>query len=525
MSSFSRPFSFSNFLLNNIFSFILLFLLLFLINNNDNNFERINSRLQKTEENISNLNKNEKNLELFISNNFNKILEIVNHVSTDNIIDKLFEIGRDNLINKEVVIETIFEIHNDDKELLSEIKNDIEYVKEFTFKNIKNVIGMIESLKYNPETEVQYNYFETKILISSIKKDILNMLKNYFQENNNKYQGNDEIVIKEEQQQEEKVEEIEQELDQKKNIENELKKELSEDPGYLTINNNNNKYQKEIDQEYEEEMVGINTDIDFDVVGNFDEKTKIYDYHNLKYNYKAKKNIPKDKKKFLITGVGRSGTSFIKTAFKLHNINVKHEDVDSQIRGSVSWPYAVESNNYPWGNAPENINKNGYLNFFDIVLHQVRDPEKVVASVTTFGMSSINFINDFIRNDSRTGEKFEVKQYHNQKIRLAMAYYIDWNLFVEKIASYRYQIEHTPFEDICRLSGVKEEECFSEIIPSLPIIEKDRYENGEINHREHLEYKFSDYFDVDYDLALELYEMGLKYGYTYNFEIPERSVP
>eukprot|EP01095_Lingulamoeba_sp_RSL-Kostka_P000082 TRINITY_DN1014_c0_g1_i1.p1 TRINITY_DN1014_c0_g1~~TRINITY_DN1014_c0_g1_i1.p1 ORF type:complete len:404 (+),score=66.24 TRINITY_DN1014_c0_g1_i1:63-1274(+) len=255
----------------------------------------------------------------------------------------------------------------------------------------------------------------------------------------------------------------------------------------------------------------LDISIDFQLKGKYS-KGDIYDYNNEKYNYKTHSYIPMDEKKLLITGTGRSGTTYMSSLFKSKQVNLSHEKLKEDSRGLVSWYHGVYSNSYPWGATRLKPRiKNGYLDYFNIVLHQIRDPEKVVSSSTTFTEKSWDFVNQFIRNDSRSNLNFEYNS-EEDLLRISMAYYIDWNKHIETFSSYRYQFEKAEYEDICRLGGFNDL-CFQEDIPDITLNSA---------HRFHQDYTFDDFFKVDYDLALELYNLAIKYGYSYDIEIPNR---
>jgi len=100
---------------------------------------------------------------------------------------------------------------------------------------------------------------------------------------------------------------------------------------------------------------------------------------------------------------------------------------------------------------------------FEKVFHQVRFPLIVMASMTTYRTRSWDFISkvepfpfevNLKKQKKETISEFK-KRVLKLKLRMIAYHWMSWNLFVEKIADYRYRIEEANPEDICRRAGYK----------------------------------------------------------------------
>ena len=122
---------------------------------------------------------------------------------------------------------------------------------------------------------------------------------------------------------------------------------------------------------------------------------------------------------FLITGCGRSGTTYITQALRRCGLDVGHECYGRD--GIVSGFYAVNAPHYP-GRHPNP------RPVFDVVLQQVRHPLKTIASVTT-GRSRA-WAQPFVPVEPRAS-----------KLRWACYYWLAWNRAAERMAAFTYRIE------------------------------------------------------------------------------------
>ncbi len=139
----------------------------------------------------------------------------------------------------------------------------------------------------------------------------------------------------------------------------------------------------------------------------------------------------------LITGCGRSGTTFMATVLQKCGLDIQHELLGAD--GTVSFPHAVPADMVPsWG-------MDGYPNIpglnkcrFRHIFQQVRDPLKVISSAAVDLERCRKFINKYIP---------EIKSQDPPLIKGAKYWYY-WNLYAEKIAHWTYRIE-----DIDRVWG------------------------------------------------------------------------
>ena len=92
----------------------------------------------------------------------------------------------------------------------------------------------------------------------------------------------------------------------------------------------------------------------------------------------------------LITGCGRSGTTYVSKLLCEAGLDLLHHDVGPD--GSVDWCLAVTSDvPLPWGK--KGRSSGDYV--FDRVLHQVRAPLAVISSSMTIKDRSWDYISNF----------------------------------------------------------------------------------------------------------------------------------
>jgi hypothetical protein len=170
---------------------------------------------------------------------------------------------------------------------------------------------------------------------------------------------------------------------------------------------------------------------------------------------------------FLITGCGRSGTSYTAAALRACGLDVGHEEPG--VGGVVSSVWVVEDTYYPSFHAQHRPQ-------FDLVLHQVRHPLPTIGSLTTAQDSSLRWNARHIELDL-----------HQEKVLVAAQYWLNWNLLCESRAQYRYRIEAvTP--------------GFRLVAPEVSV---------RLNSRKHRQVKWSDL--GKYETSIR--EMSRRYGY------------
>lgn len=143
---------------------------------------------------------------------------------------------------------------------------------------------------------------------------------------------------------------------------------------------------------------------------------------------------------FLITGTGRSGTHFTSAALGALGLDAPHETVGRD--GCVSWKHASRGVfEYIGKGRATRVDDPG----FDVVIHQVRDPLKVIASMQTFSLSSWYYM-----------AKSVELHLTEPTLLTAMRAWVGWNALIEPRAGWRFRIEDldSVFPELCRRVGV-----------------------------------------------------------------------
>jgi len=118
-------------------------------------------------------------------------------------------------------------------------------------------------------------------------------------------------------------------------------------------------------------------------------------------------------KQILITGVGRSGTKHTAELLNKCGLEIGHEE--PKRNGLVSWKHVI------------------FKNHFDIILHQIREPQACISSLHTIQEESMLIMAKHIGID-------RTKPFLYQ----AMQVYLYWNLLCDNAASYTYKVESLP---------------------------------------------------------------------------------
>lgn len=193
---------------------------------------------------------------------------------------------------------------------------------------------------------------------------------------------------------------------------------------------------------------------------------------------------------FLITGTGRSGTHFTSAALSALGLDAPHEAVGRD--GCVSWKHAATGLfEYIGKGRATRIEDPG----FGPVIHQVRDPLKVIASMQTFSLSSWYYMAKSI--ELRLTEP---------PLLIAMRAWVGWNRLIEPRASWRFRIEDLDavFPELCRRIGV---ELDVSGVPPLPKARRDSR-----SHR-YQPLSWSDLDQLSPEWSLEVRLMAERYGY------------
>jgi hypothetical protein len=193
----------------------------------------------------------------------------------------------------------------------------------------------------------------------------------------------------------------------------------------------------------------------------------------------------------LVTGVGRSGTHYTAALLREMGLDVGHETVGRD--GAASWKHAVSGTfvvkkRFRRARVTEIDSK-----IFETVLHQVRDPLKVVASMQTFGEATWSYM------AQHTSVSME-----QPVLARAMLGYIEWNRLVEARAEWRFRIEALPevFDEFCRRAGVE-----PMAMPEVP------REKRDARGARYTPVTWEDLSAADASLASELEAMARAYGY------------
>jgi hypothetical protein len=149
----------------------------------------------------------------------------------------------------------------------------------------------------------------------------------------------------------------------------------------------------------------------------------------------------------LVTGCGRSGTRYLSFVLRRLGLDVGHERVGRD--GVISWALAVVDDEPPWGPSGRDLS-------FDIVLHQVREPLRVMNSAATFKDESWRFIARHVPCPATAPLPLR-----------AAAYWYHWNVAAERNASLTYRIEDLPraLPEICRLLDVAYDPAVLQRVP------------------------------------------------------------
>jgi len=149
-----------------------------------------------------------------------------------------------------------------------------------------------------------------------------------------------------------------------------------------------------------------------------------------------------ERKKLLITGCGRSGTFYATEVWRSLGLDIRHERPvpphgSMGKDGMASWFMTVDDPNPPFG--PSAI---GYE--FDFVLHLVRHPLKVIASVAQLllgkGSLASRYIEQNVPEIQLNSEECSLKP-RDQLILLSARYWYHWNLLAQEKASDTIQVE------------------------------------------------------------------------------------
>lgn len=130
-------------------------------------------------------------------------------------------------------------------------------------------------------------------------------------------------------------------------------------------------------------------------------------------------------KRVLVTGCGRSGTTYVSVLLRKCGVDVPHEHHMGR-DGISSWLFATRSRAVPWGPTPSGFR-------FDNVVHLVRDPLAAIPSIATFKESAWAFIERHIPLDPGASV-----------LGRSAMYWLLWNQMIEERAHSRLRVEDMP---------------------------------------------------------------------------------
>ena len=193
----------------------------------------------------------------------------------------------------------------------------------------------------------------------------------------------------------------------------------------------------------------------------------------------------------LITGCGRSGTTYISEALQQAGLDIGHEFLRKD--GCASWLMNVQSDHAPYGRkSTENIR-------YQHIFHQVRHPLDVISSTYwTITQKSFAFFSEYIP---------EIDIQNDSRLIKSAKYWYYWNLMAEQKAEWTYKIENIDlvWDEMATRLGIP--------LKRDPLTTVSRT----TNHRKAKEAKFT-WSDLAEQLPVDLFcaiqEMTLRYGYT-----------
>lgn len=221
---------------------------------------------------------------------------------------------------------------------------------------------------------------------------------------------------------------------------------------------------------------------------------------------------PRLRRQVLVTGVQRSGTHFTWEFFNRLGVHVHHEGLGPA--GSVSWLYSWRAANFAINN-PQPLTG---AHRFCVVLHQVRHPLRVIASIV---------------KATKPRDKYwawiatvepDIDNSRPPSIRAAHLWLLQ-NLRIEQYADARFKVEETSPRDVCRMAGFDEVLCGADgsyhttssprvqPIIDLKPIPRDIIE-ANLNTYKHPNAHWEDLEAQDAALTKQVQDMATRYGYN-----------
>lgn len=185
----------------------------------------------------------------------------------------------------------------------------------------------------------------------------------------------------------------------------------------------------------------------------------------------------------LVTGCGRSGTTYTSKLFQAAGYDVHHEDEKGSF-GTVSWFLVL----------PKDRNRK-----YGVVLHQIRNPIDTISSFTTAKRSSWNYISKRVPEINK-GDSILTK---------SAKYWLYWNQLAEQHADYSYPIEDLPLH-LSKINSLVGCQLSEDHIRRV-----DQHENTRNHH------SFT-WDDLKKEIDFRLYSEIVKYAEKWGYQTPRR---
>ncbi len=207
------------------------------------------------------------------------------------------------------------------------------------------------------------------------------------------------------------------------------------------------------------------------------------------------------KKELLVTGCGRSGTTYLSHVLKKVGMDCPHEYMGED--GTVSWYFCVDSKHYPdhhWVNQPKCHRTGERLKNFEFnqIVHLVRNPWKVITSSLSIIHSmdwewSTQFTNLYYKAN---------RPVLSDKLIFVCHHWMRWNSIVEQLLpTHTFKIEEV--DDWFPMWMKKD----------LPLVSKTM--NARTGYRKDMEdVTYNVVHQYDGPLANDIVEQAIQYGYT-----------
>lgn len=212
-----------------------------------------------------------------------------------------------------------------------------------------------------------------------------------------------------------------------------------------------------------------------------------YTYRLLQLKYLQILNKALKRNIIILTGCGRSGTTFSSKWLTEAGLKIGHERLLKD--GISSWFLVSSKKNVLLGPSLYDLR-----HFKKSIIHQVRNPLNAIASMQASGHLSWKFL----------ANEIPINYSEDSKILMAMKYYYYWNLKAEEIADVRIQAEKFTAEIIPFLQS--RNISLPKGVPALD-------QKSKVNTRSHNTLTWDDLINADSDLAQKIKDLGIRYGY------------